>query len=387
MRTAIRTTAAAALLAAPPLLAQGSPEKAAFVATLGRDTVAVERYERTATSLKGDLLLRTPFTRVVHYEATLGPDGRPTRWETRVTRLNPPPSFRPSATVLTWVGDTAKFAVTIGDSTRHRQLVAPAGSLPWLGGGWAMYEAALMPMAAGQGGDRVLAPYVVAGQDTAIRVAITRVGRNAFEVDYFGDPVKVSTDERGRIVEWNGAETTNKVLVRRVPDADIQALAQAFTARDAAGQQMGQLSPRDTVRATVGTATVVVDYGRPSARGRKVWGDVVKAGELWRTGANQATQLETSADLVIGGTTVPAGKYTLWTLWSPQGAQLVVNRKTGQWGTEYDASQDLARIPLQSATAPSPVEQFTIAVEPSGQGAVLALVWDGTRLFVPIAAK
>ena len=151
---------------------------------------------------------------------------------------------------------------------------------------------------------------------------------------------------------------------------------------------MGQLSPRDTVRATVAGAELLVDYGRPAKRGRQIWGGIVPWGEVWRTGANAATQLRTSRDLVFGDVTVPAGTYTLWTLPTAGGAQLIVNRQTGQWGTAYDASQDLARVPLRPATPAAPAERFTISVEPGqGRGGVLRMVWDDRGWEIPFTVR
>lgn len=148
-----------------------------------------------------------------------------------------------------------------------------------------------------------------------------------------------------------------------------------------------QASPRDTARATLGGAKVLVDYGRPSKRGRAIFGGLVPWGQVWRTGANAATQLETSTTLVVGGTTIPAGKYTLYTLPTEKGVQLIVNKQTGQWGTEYHQEQDLARIAMRSSTAAAPVEQFTIALEPAGQGLTLKMSWDTTVWSVPVAKK
>jgi hypothetical protein len=143
-------------------------------------------------------------------------------------------------------------------------------------------------------------------------------------------------------------------------------------------------SPRDTARATVGGAQVMVDYGRPYKKGRTIFGanGLVPYGQVWRTGANAATTLVTSADLTIGGTRVPQGTYTLYTIPAADGWQLVVNRQTGQWGTDYDQGRDLARIPMRVSTVASPVEQFTIAVEP----AALVMRWDTVQASVPIAA-
>src|SRR6267142_6207894 len=101
----------------------------------------------------------------------------------------------------------------------------------------------------------------------------------------------------------------------------------------------------------------------------------------------QATVLETSGDLTVAGTTLPAGKYSLWTIPSPGSWKLIVNRNTGQWGTDYDAQYDLARLEMMVESLPQPVEQFTIAIEPKGKRGVLKLEWEKTRASIPFSAK
>jgi hypothetical protein len=142
-------------------------------------------------------------------------------------------------------------------------------------------------------------------------------------------------------------------------------LAVAAAATTAAAQPGRQASPRDTARATIGGGSVLVDYGRPFARGRTIFAadGLVPYGRVWRTGANAATTLVTARDLMIGNTRVPAGTYTLYSLPTADAWHLIVNRQTGQWGTDYDQSRDLARIPMRVTTLPAPVEQFTIAIE------------------------
>ena len=133
----------------------------------------------------------------------------------------------------------------------------------------------------------------------------------------------------------------------------------------------------------MGTANVEVAYSRPFKRGRVIFGNVVPWNQVWRTGANAATQFTTSADLMFGTTVVPAGKYTLWSLPTPTGTKLIINSQTGQWGTDYDAKRDLALVDLTARVLNAPVEQFTIAVEPAGQGGVLKLAWDRTEYSIP----
>jgi hypothetical protein len=144
-------------------------------------------------------------------------------------------------------------------------------------------------------------------------------------------------------------------------------------------------SPRDTTRATVSGAHLVVDYGRPSKRGRAIFGGLVPWGQVWRTGANAATTFVTDKSLLVGGTAVPAGTYTIYSVPNQSGPWLlVINKQTKQWGTEYHQDQDLARIPMTTAPVPASVEKFTIEIVPRETGGTIALVWDTTRASVPI---
>jgi hypothetical protein len=170
--------------------------------------------------------------------------------------------------------------------------------------------------------------------------------------------------------------------VERVPSANVGQAAQAFATRP-----LGQLSVRDTARASIGGAEVWVDYSKPSKRGREIFGNVVPWNTVWRTGANAATQFSTPVDLVVGGATVPAGKYTLWTLPTQTGWKLIINKQSGQWGTVYDPQQDLARVDARSETLAAPAEQLVIAFEPAGSPTALTISWDRTKVSVPVAKK
>jgi hypothetical protein len=160
-----------------------------------------------------------------------------------------------------------------------------------------------------------------------------------------------------------------------------------LTALPLAAQKAGQpvASPRDTVRGTIGGAHLLVDYGRPSKRGRQIFGGLVPFDVVWRTGANAATTFVTDKDLVIGTTPVPAGTYTLYTLPGASSWQLIINKQTKQWGTEYAKDQDLARIPMTVSPLPAPVEKMEIAIVPSGNTGTLDINWDTTKASVRIA--
>jgi hypothetical protein len=147
-------------------------------------------------------------------------------------------------------------------------------------------------------------------------------------------------------------------------------------------------SPPGTAEVTLKNKEITIEYSRPSLKGRKVGQELAPYGKVWRTGANEATALNTAIDLNIGGAKVPAGKYTLYTLPSEGTWKLIINKQTGQWGTQYDQSQDLARVDMKKTALPQPVEQFTISFDKKDENtANLNLDWENTRVSVEIKAE
>jgi len=131
--------------------------------------------------------------------------------------------------------------------------------------------------------------------------------------------------------------------------------------------------------------TVTIDYSSPRAKGRKIFGSLVPYGQVWRAGANEATSLVTSSDITIGGRAVPAGKYTIFTVPAEDKWTLVISKKTGEWGTAYPGpDNDLARIDMKVSKTSAPVENFTIALDPAGNGCTLKMEWENTRASVDI---
>jgi hypothetical protein len=142
---------------------------------------------------------------------------------------------------------------------------------------------------------------------------------------------------------------------------------------------------RDTARAAIGAATFAVDYGRPLVRGRELLGKLLPYDYVWRTGANAATQFTTSAPITLAGINVPAGTYTLWTVPRRKGADIVVNKQTGQWGTGYDGSHDLGMGHMTADSLAAPVEKFTISITPTdARRGILAMEWGPFRWTAPI---
>ena len=146
-------------------------------------------------------------------------------------------------------------------------------------------------------------------------------------------------------------------------------------------------SPPADANVTLAGKAVSIHYNSPAMRGRKIMGGLVPYGKVWRTGANPATALKTEGDLMIGGKTVPAGSYTLYTLPSESEWMLIVNKQTGQWGTEYHEEQDLVRIPMKKAALSAPQESMSISFEKtSGKKTELHVKWETTDVWVPVVA-
>jgi Protein of unknown function (DUF2911) len=170
------------------------------------------------------------------------------------------------------------------------------------------------------------------------------------------------------------------VIHRRQFVASALAAALVIPAGLVAAQQK-RASPHETVKATIDGATVSITYGRPYAKGRKIIGGLVPYGQVWRTGADEATILETDKALMFGPIHVNPGKISLYSLVDEKSWKLVLNKQVGQWGTEYDQKQDLARVDMKMEKLSAPVEQFTIAIEknPAGKGGLIVMQWETTK--------
>jgi hypothetical protein len=152
-------------------------------------------------------------------------------------------------------------------------------------------------------------------------------------------------------------------------------------------QQKQQASPAATATGTAAGATITVDYHSPSVKGRKIWGGLVPYDKVWRTGANEATIFTTTKDITIGGKTLKAGKYSLYTIPGEKEWKIIFNSQTGQWGikmdgsTTDDASKDVLVATATPMKSKSMNESFKIEVNSKG----IVLLWE--NLAVPVMIK
>lgn len=378
----------------------GPTEHYGFVARLGRDTISVESVTRSGNHIESDEVDRFPRVRQRHTQITLDADGGIQHLDMRITT----PSDSANARDLHVVADVTADSVimTKRDKEMYKRWAYATGGpgtivmahVPQMYSLYELYFAA---------GLRRLAAAPVAGDTVGLRqfypdrefdrfplhhATVHSLGKGRAEIwhDWLAGVGEATVDSAYRLLHYSGARTTYKVAVDRLAaPPDVATIGARFAAAEAAQGGVRQLSPRDTVRAAMGTAALQVDYSRPLARGRDLLGALIPYGQVWRTGANAATQFSTSAPITVGGASVPAGTYTLWTLPQPGGVTLIINSQHGQWGTEYDAARDFVRVPMTTGRSGSAVEQFTIAMPVTdAHHGMLTMAWGPFRWSVPV---
>jgi hypothetical protein len=358
-------------------------ETGSFLAKLGRDTIAVEQYSMSDRELRGTSIARSPQTTVRTYLATFGPNGALERFHV---------SYQPFGGQVTaerdfvYADDSVRVTMKQDSNTREYTVAAAGRPYPFfadLFGGW---NAALVH-AMRKGGTKQFA--ILSGR-RIFRYEVQGTSPGALELmnpeGNFG-PLYARIGKDGRLDRFDMTATTDKFVVQRVSRVNVEGMGRRFAERERAGHALGVLSPRDSVLAILGGAHVMVDYGRPSMRGRTIFGKVVPWNKVWRTGANAATQLKTDKELVFGTTRVPAGIYSLFTLPSQKGWMLIINRQHGQWGTVYDQSQDLARLPLKVTRLKNPVDRFTFDITERANQGVLGFKWERTEASIPFRVQ
>ncbi|MCC7402378.1 MAG: DUF2911 domain-containing protein [Chitinophagaceae bacterium] len=155
----------------------------------------------------------------------------------------------------------------------------------------------------------------------------------------------------------------------------------------AQGDKSKRASPPATATGKFGEATVTINYSSPSVKERKIWGDLVPYGQVWRAGANEATVFSTDKDIKVEGKSLPAGKYSLYAIPGEKEWTIIFNSQTGQWGikmsgeTTEDPAKDVLRVTVIPQKAKSFTEHLTYAIDKNG----FALVWE--NLEVPVSVK
>ncbi len=374
-----------------------------FIARLGNDTVSVESVIRRGNNVVVDGVDRFPRVRRRHTEIELGPGSTIRQLVMDINTPSEPANQRERRVTADVTADSVHI-VKKDDAGTLRYNFGTNGAVamahvPQMYSLYELYFDAALARAAAlkrAAGDTVqLRQFYIDREFDRFplhRGVVRLLASNGAEIqhDWLSGTGQATFDSTGRMLTYSGARTTYLVDVARVDSQpDIKSIGDRFAALEAAsGGAVKQLSPRDTVRASIGAVSITIDYSRPLARGRILLGNVIPYDQVWRTGANAATQFTTSAPIRLAGIQLAAGTYTLWTVPHQNGVDLIVNGQSGQWGTQYDRSRDAGTARMQSAALSTPVDRFTISVTANdARHGTLALEWGSFRWTAPIEAR
>jgi hypothetical protein len=372
-------------------------DRGSYITTLGRDTVAVESVVRAGNRVTGDVVVRVPNTVKLHYDIELRPDGSPSK---TTLDMDPMGAKNMAARKMTLDFGADSVRITIDSAGQQRKLsrAMPKGTVPTFmtgfGASYGLYSSMglyelVLQHSKPAANDSLVVPSIDIATGAISKRKFASRSATQVDVDYFGILwTHLTVDAGGHITAADARETTEQTETHRVEYVDAAGMAKSFASADHSGKGVGAASPNQIEKGTIGGQQVVATYGSPRRRGRTILGAVVPYDHVWRTGANEATVLLFDKDMTIGGIPVPAGAYSLWTIPKADGTvQLVINRQHGQWGTDYDKAQDLARMPMKASTAPAPQENFVINVASTGNTGELRMSWDSFIWSVPIAVK
>jgi hypothetical protein len=162
-----------------------------------------------------------------------------------------------------------------------------------------------------------------------------------------------------------------------------------FAAVRLSARQAARVSPHESTTATIDGSDIAVTYGRPSMRGRMIFGNLVPYGRVWCPGADEATTLESTRALQLGDLTVPPGSHTIWIRPTAETWTLIVSKEPNGFHTNYNASADLGKVEMTKRALGTQVERLTFALtkSPAGRGGLLVMSWEATEASVPFAVQ
>ncbi len=377
-------------------------ERYGFVARLGNDTVSIESVTKQGNTITSDEVDRFPRVRLRHTEIELASDGSIRHLVMDIHTPSEPPQQRERKVIANITKDSVHISKTDSTGTLHRDF-ATGGSIvvAHIEQMYSLYElyfaAALKhteALKSSAGKPVEMRQFYIDREFDRFPLGNALVqplanGKAEITHDWLSGTGEVTIDTSHHMLSYSGAQTTYKVEVKRLSSQpDIKSIADRFEAAETKSGKVKQMSVRDTLQAQIGNAKFIIEYGRPLMRGRKLLGDVIPYDDVWRTGANAATQFTTSAPITLAGMRMPAGAYTLWTIPHKGGVDLIVNKETGQWGTEYDDSKNLGIAKMTTNALTMPVEEFTISIVTTDtQHGTLVIEWGSFKWSAPIQVQ
>jgi hypothetical protein len=361
------------------------PYTASFVASLGTDTVIVETYNMVNNHLYGKAFIRYPEDYIGVFDVHFYPDGSIRTFN--IEAMNPDNSSVPFNTKgrfsyrqnMLCENDTCTWFASSKNGNGEYMNKHAAHKMDFVGG-WtpilSLIEWNCTRLI--KSGNQNL-PLTMINDYIGVRnIGISKGGKDTI---IFGGPfleyTRIHVTPGGRIISYDGTGTPWNYLVTKLPPVNIDEIARRMSKKP----EIGIPSPEEVVQFKIAGSNIEISYGRPSKRGRKIFGGVVPYDSIWRTGASHPTKINFEDDVMFGETLIPKGRYSLYTIPRKDSWSLIFNTDLDTWPTDPNRSKDFKTVPLKLRKPPQQTEKFTIDIKPTQTGGNLSFTWDETEAF------
>lgn len=352
--------------------------------TLGTDTTVSQYYSLSGNQFKTTVVLLSGTPVKLEGKGELDKSGDLKQVQSKTFAIDSSGEWKlVSEASNVFTGDSSVYTVTSNGKIVYRRAVPGKGIVSNAADACSFYVFPYMGHFAPQkNGDTLFHCQLSFGECRKYMVA--RVSKNELSIgsNVMGK-IKLYVDDNGRMTRADAiGSSLNFIASVKRDKNDPVAWMNALAKRKFLTGTTAPKTFRDTAVLVSGNKKIEIDYWRPYRRNRQIFGAVVPWNRFWRTGANNATQLRTNVDLVVDGTILPAGKYSLWTYPTETDWQLMINSKADVWGTEYDPKADIIHIPLHVEKMNDITEILKISLLPAADNeARLVIEWENYRVW------
>ena len=355
-----------------------TPTTRYFVTTLGKDTLALEKYTQNDSGVYAEVILRSPKTTLLIQQFNTDKSGNFLSYSSNSYIIKETVKKQNSSESVKVLNDSIQWKSTTDETERSGIFLYDSLILPFID----MVHWPFDIMTQRQNSDSSSVPVFSGAR--VFSYIVQKMGDDSLTLKHptrgtMG--VTINEDKSIRVID--ASLTTRKLLVTSVEPIDMDLYFIKYSDLDMKNKSFGSLSGRAEETFSVVGTTLSFDYGTPAQRGREIWGKLVPYNKLWRTGANKATHVTFSDNIQMDTLTIPAGQYTLFTIPSESGGILIINKQTGQNGQQYNESLNLGTVQMMTRNLDHSVELFTIRADEENGGGVIRLQWGDREMVIP----
>lgn len=357
---------------------------------LGTDTTAIQQFQINGDSFQTKVIFKPNGISLIEGRGTFFPDGKLKSMISNAYKVSSTGEILPNQeTTITTTLDSTFIKVKEGGQSTGTQyagtcIVANDGGIIsfYLFPYWGFYS------------PKAINDSLVGNQFSAFtggkrKFSITRHAENSLIVgSTLMGSILLNLDEDDKLVSIDGTGSSLNITGSVQRNLNFDSLTTAQIESQMKYGIMPARTTRDTVRYEKGKLEMTINYWQPSVRNRKIFGSIVPWNRFWRAGANNATEITLNAPLFFGGQKLDSGKYTIFVL--PKASEqwtLMFNKKTGIWGTDYEPSNDVLRVPMKTESLPDLVEKLRFSISPAEQGGVIQIEWEKTKASVDFTLR